>query len=363
MRIHQLVHTLNPGDAISGEALAIQRLLREACGESEIYVLHAHDEVRHNTRDWRRFSDDVKKQLAAGEPVSIILHYSIGCPLNRLFAELQGVRRIVIYHNLTPAQWFDRCNATVARDLRRGRQELCGLLENVDLVLADSEYNRRELAEFGCHKAFVLPLMLDESKWSLDANSGIVQVLRTHGGTNILHVGRMAPNKCIEDVIKAFYFYHHKIQPKSRLWLVGTDVDTEIYSFTLRRMALGLHLSEAVSFCGAVADCELRAFYENSDIYLCMSEHEGFCLPLLEAMYFGLPVIAYNATAVGETLGNGGLLLARKSAAETAELMNILMTDPALKAKFVQRGKQRLAAFSEAAFTELFRKLVITSSH
>ena len=211
----------------------------------------------------------------------------------------------------------------------------------------------------GCEQGDVLPLGLDRAKWSVEANPGIAAALRTHGGTNVLHVGRFAPNKCIHDCIKAFYFYHHKINPQSKLWLVGNYVDNEIYVFELRRLVAELRLKEAVEFVGPVANTELRSFFEQSDLYLCMSEHEGFCVPLIEAMHFGIPLIAYDTGAIAETLGEAGALVSRKDFPRVAELMHLLVTDQSLKAQIIERGKQRVADFSEERFSEiLFDRLV-----
>lgn len=360
MKIHQFVHTLNYGDAISTEALVIQRILRGLFGDSKIYVLHCHQALKDFATDWQTFQTDINKEISSGDDTAIILHYSIGCPLNQLFVSQPNIKRILIYHNLTPTKWFTQCNFKVASDLSQGQEELPKILQQCDLVLADSEYNRKELETFGYPKARVLPLLLDNQKWKIAANEGIVKNLKSVLDVNILHVGRLAPNKCIEDIIKSFYFYHHKINKKSRLWIIGSSVDTEIYYFTLRRMVLGLHLKHAVFFVGTVADCELRAFYENCDLYVCMSEHEGFCLPLLEAMHFNLPVLAYNSSAVGETLGNAGALLAYKSPAETAEIMDIMIRDEEVRAEFIQRGRQRLTLYSESVFKNNFKNLVLS---
>lgn len=359
MQIHQFVHTLNYGDAISGEALTLQRLLRSRSVKSNIYVVHAHEKVRNNAVPYQNFVEHLATARAAGEEVCVILHYSIASPLNALCAETPGVTKVLIYHNLTPPHWFRPYNRRVYADLVRGREELPGLLQQMDIVLADSAFNAAELEEFGHRGAQVLPLPLDLEKWSVDPNPGITRVLRGHGGRNVLHVGRFAPNKCLEDILKAFYFYHHKIDRSSRLWLVGIDIDTELYSFELRRLISRLHLKPAVNFVGAVADGELRAFYENSHAYLCMSEHEGFCLPLLEAMHFGLPVIAYDATAVGATVGDAGVLVRKKAPAETAEILNIVITDKTLRGDLVRRGRERVAQFSTDKFLLVLEEVLL----
>ena len=359
MRIHQFVHTLSYGDAISGEAIAISRYLRRMGFKSTIYSIHAHEKVKSERSHWERFQTDLQEAEAQGERTAVILHYSIGSPLNKLFRETPGIFRGLIYHNLTPEKWFLSYNARVTADLRQGRSELPELLCEVDIVLADSHYNRSELVEMGCPNAGVLPLLIDLEKWQVAANPGIARAVRGHGGKNLLHVGRFAPNKCVEDILKVFYFYHHKIEPKSRLWLVGSDIDTELYAFELRRLVSEFRMKKAVEFVGTVADSELRAFYEGADAYLCMSEHEGFCVPLLEAMHFGVPVIAFDSTAVGETLGKGGLLLGYKAPAATAELVHKVINDAPLRKSLVDAGRSRVRDFSPEAFQKALEDVLV----
>lgn len=354
--IHQFVHTLNYGDAISGEAISLQRIFRERGIGGEIFSIHAHEKVKQFVTDWREFSTRAKK----GDKV--LLHHSIASPLNELFLGAEHCSRYMIYHNLTPEKWFLSYNARVLADLRVGRKELPELVKFRGRILADSEFNKRELEEVGATGVRVLPLPLDTEKWSVTANPGIAQILRGHGGKNLLHVGRLAPNKRIEDVIRAFYFYHHKLNRHSRLWLIGADTDTELYSFELRRLVSDLRLKEGVTFVGSVADSELRAFYENSDLYLCMSEHEGFCVPLIEAMYFGLPLIAFNAGAVSETVGEGGVLIDQKDPALLAELMHYVLSNGEVRTEMVQAGREQLRHFLLPRFCELVEELIINDS-
>ena len=350
MRIDQFVHTLNYGDAISNEAITLKNMFDAKGIESRIFSVHAHEKVKNQVCSWVDAKSAIDNACVDGKS-AIILHYSIGSPLNALFAKLQSVKKVLVYHNLTPVHWFSSYNYRVANDLENGMKELPELASKADLLIADSTFNKTELEGFGGRNVRVLPLALDTQKWSVTSNAGIAAALKGHGGKNILHVGRIAPNKKIEDIIKAFYFYHHKIERKSKLWLVGIDIDTEIYSFELRRMVTEFRLEHAVEFVGAVADCELKAFYENSDAYVCMSEHEGFCAPLLEAMHFSLPVIAFDSCAVAETLGNGGLLLSQKSPAAVAELINLVITDFALKTEIIENGKLRAREFELARFS------------
>lgn len=357
--VHQFVHTLHYGDAISGEALAIRAILRAQGTDSEIFSLHTHEKLKDFARPWTEFSERCERAAAEGISVGVLFHYSIGSPLGELLLSTPNIIRALVYHNLTPVHWFSSYNPRVASDLVAGRDELPGLLQKMDIVLADSEFNRDELLEMGCPSASVLPLLLDEEKWSVAANAGIENVLRAHGGVNLLHVGRIAPNKCIEDILKTFYFYHHKINKKSRLWLVGGEIDTELYAFELRRLLVELRLKEVVHFVGSVADSELRAFYEGADCYLCMSEHEGFCVPLLEAMYFGVPVLAFAAGAVAKTLAGGGILLNHKAPAETAELIDMVLTDATARDRLVRAGKNRAQDFGPTVFASQLESLVL----
>ena len=359
LAIHQFVHTLHYGDAISGEALTIRSILQAQGIESEIFSLHTHPKLKQFARPWTEFAELAAKQQDEAKNVAVLFHYSIGSPLGELLLETPGITRMLVYHNLTPEHWFRAYNPRVTSDLIAGREELPGLLSKMDVVLADSEFNRNELTEMGCNSAQVLPLVLDEEKWRVTANKGIAKALGSSGEVNILHVGRIAPNKCIEDILKSFYFYHHKIEKKSKLWLIGGEIDTELYAFELRRMVTELRLKEAVRFVGSVADSELRAFYEGSDCYLCMSEHEGFCVPLLEAMHFGLPVVAYDAGAVSATLKGGGILLKEKRHAEVAELMNSIISSPDVSRPLIEAGKQRVSEFGPTAFASSLQKLVV----
>ena len=188
MQVHQLVHTLNYGDAISGEAIALKRLLVERGYESKIYSLHSHELVKDEATSWTRCAEDVAAAVAAGEQVVVVMHYSIASPLNKLFTELQGCTKAIVYHNLTPDSWFVGYNTRVVDDLRVGRTELGELLAQADIVLCDSDYNRQEALAYGAREAEVLPLVIDTAKWRIGANPGIQGVLRGHGGKNFLSV-------------------------------------------------------------------------------------------------------------------------------------------------------------------------------
>jgi len=352
--LNQLVHTLSYGDAISSEAITIKALLREKGWESEIYCLHVHPKLKTDCKLIDSFQPEQGGDL--------LLHYSLGSPLNEIFEKYDGGGRYLMYHNLTPHEWFEGYNRRVYDNLIDGAEELPRVGGVADLLIGVSDYNCKDLEERGLPGARKLPIPFDHNKWGIEANSGIKRALDGHGGENLLTVGRIAPNKCLHDILKTFYFYHHKISKKSKLWIVGHDSDCEIYSLELRRMVSEFNLKGAVEFVGAVSDCELKAFYQNSDAYLCMSEHEGFCVPLIEAMYFNLPVVAYDSSAISETLGPAGLLVQDKSPELVAELINEVLSNQDLRKSCLESGASQLERFSLESFSKAFFEILSASS-
>lgn len=356
--IHQLIHTLSYGDAISGEALALQRCLKELGYQSNIYAIHVHPVYKKEAetlgiKDYRSLSPDFDG--------GILLHYSLGSPLNNLYRALVRAQRTLIYHNLTPAHWFRGVNPRIVRDIEQGMAELPALCAISNRLIADSKFNAHELSQLG-FSAEVLELPIDPVRWNIPRNEGIYSLLKSTPGINVVHIGRLAPNKCIEDIIKSFYFLNRFIDKGSRLWLAGIDIDTEIYSFSLKRLVHELGIDESVTFAGCMADSELRSLYEAGSVYCCMSEHEGFCLPVVEAMHFGLPVISFDSSALPDTIGSGGLLVSEKRHAEIAELIAEVSRNQELRASLVSAGRERVASLSFDAFASRVKMLLQNSA-
>jgi len=352
--IHQLVHTLTFGDAISGEVFALKRALNSRGVESEIYAINIDPKYKGMARDYRELPNSFK-----GE---VILHYSLGSPLNELYRSLKGARRSLIHHNLTPAHWFAGINPRIAKDIEHGRLELPELCALSDKLLADSSFNAAEISSSG-RSVQVLELPIDPDKWNEPANPGILALLKNDPALHVLHVGRMAPNKCIEDIIKSFYFLVRYLEVPAKLWLAGHDIDTELYSFSLKRLVRELDIMESVFFVGRRADSEVRALYEASTVYLCMSEHEGFCCPLLEAMHFGLPVVAYAAAAVPDTLADAGILLKEKRYPQIAELLKKIYLDNSFKQQLIEAGHRRVSQLSFEHFVERVENIFLRAEH
>ncbi|MBX7138188.1 MAG: glycosyltransferase [Oligoflexia bacterium] len=346
--VHQLVHTLTFGDAISGEVLALQRSFREFGAESDIFAINIDPRFKGLARDYRELQSDY-----SGEA---ILHYSLGSPLNALYRGLRHATRSIIHHNLTPAHWFKAINPRIAQHIEMGERELPDLCAISDRLIADSRFNAAEMPAQG-RTVEVLNLPIDTERWKIAANSGIEALLRSDPVLHIVHVGRLAPNKCIEDIVKTFYFLRTVQKIPARLWLVGHDIDTELYSFSLKRLVRELDLMDAVNFVGRMADSEVKAVYLNAHAYLCMSEHEGFCCPIIEAMHFGLPVIAYNSSALPDTVSAGGILVNHKRHAELAFLLAKVCRDQALRSQIIENGRRRAAELSIDRFAAKVRAI------
>jgi glycosyltransferase involved in cell wall biosynthesis len=351
--IHQLVHTLSYGDAISTEVLALQRVLHGLGYESEIFRIHEHPKLRGRSRPY--------SELGRSANADLLLHYSLGSPLNAAYSQWARGSRRLIYHNITPAAWYRKINQRVADDIEQGLAELPELCAHSDGLWADSPFNAREIEALG-YSAEVLDLPVDPARWDVARNEGLFTSVSQTKGTQVLHVGRLAPNKCIEDIIKAFYFLVKYVDSNARLRLVGIDTDTELYSFSLRELANYLGIGYAVEFVGALSDEEVRSMYEASDVYICMSEHEGFCLPIVEAMHFGLPVIAYSAGAVPETMGDAGIVVREKKHADIGALLHEVATNDVMRRELVARGKERVENYTFERFASRVKALLGSSA-
>lgn len=346
--IHQLVPNLAFGDAISQQALTLRRLFRGLGFSSDVFAEHVDVRLRGGARPYR----EIRKEADNG--AAVLYHFSIGSELTDLFRLLPNPRAL-IYHNITPPEFFRGVNARVAALCARGREELGSLRAHATIAVADSEFNRRDLESLGFEKTVVVPIVLDPERYRARPVARLERPYRD-GHVNFVHVGRVVPNKRIEDVVKVFYFYRRRINPDSRLFLIGIDTDMEIYSVGLRQMIEDLELP-GVEFAGRVSQSELVTYYRLAHVYLCMSEHEGFCVPLVEAMDFGVPVIAYSAGAVPETLGEAGALVTRKDFPEIAELAALVHEDDRLRQELVAAGRARARDFSPDAVLPRVRAL------
>jgi glycosyltransferase involved in cell wall biosynthesis len=347
--VHQFVPTLAPGDAVSTHYLGVQAALRDAGYRSEIYALEAKGDLRTRAHPYRSYGGDTRNG-AVTEDTWLLYHSSVGSPVANFVAQ-RPEPLIVDYHNITPPAFFMRWEPVVAGALSLGRRQLARFARTTRLGLADSTYNASELNDFGYARTAVVPILLDITALDRVApDADVLEHLRsasTRGGKAWLFVGRLAPNKAQHDVIKAFAAYRRFHDPNGRLYLVGGS-SSHSYSTALEKFVDALDLRDAVEFTGAVTDAALRAYYEAADVLVVCSEHEGFCVPLLEAMHRGLPIVAYGAAAVPETAGDAAIVLDSKRPSTVAAAAARVLDDESLRTLLIEAGLARLEEFSVA---------------
>ncbi len=337
MEIHQFATSLTYGDAISDEMLEIQKVLRTNGYNSEIFTRFYEPRMARFTHDFREYS-----KFSSASNV-VIFHFSIGSPVSKMFFRIPD-KRIMIYHNITPYEFFLDYHRILSRECYKGRLEIKRFVDKVDLALGDSEFNCEELRTFGYGKTGVLPLLIDFSKFDRE-DDPIVRDIYSGRKRTILFVGRVIPNKKLEDVIRTFYFYKKYYNPDSQLLLVGDYRGMERYLYALQELVHDLDIKD-VTFTGSVDFAELLSYFRLADVYLSMSEHEGFGVPLIESFYVDLPVVAYAAGAVEETMNGGGLLLREKDFSKTAALLDYLQKNESFRREIVASQKKALEKYS-----------------
>jgi glycosyltransferase involved in cell wall biosynthesis len=319
-KVHQILATLGYGDAIGHEVLGIHRTLRAAGYESEIIVETADPRLEDLTVDYRDIVNDV------GPDDLLIHHFSLGSRASRTAYALPA-RMALIYHNITPPEYFLGVHEQLVRQCYHGRRELTAYRTRCEIALGDSEFNRQELETIGFDPTGVLHVVPDFSHLDATPDQRILDAFDDEW-TNILFVGRLIPNKRPDDVIRFFHAFKN-INPRSRLILAGSYGGFDKYLAQLHALIAALDVKD-VHIMGQVTDEQLTALYDSADLFLCASEHEGFCVPLVEAFHKRVPVLAYAATAVPATMDGGGVLYEHKSPKRVAKLMESLTGDPEL---------------------------------
>ena len=334
--VHQVLATLGYGDAIGNEVLGVRAVLRKAGYASEIFVETADPRLEPLTRDYQDLTD-------ASHPDNILIHhFSIGSRASRLAYALPD-RMVLVYHNITPPEYFVGVHTDLVHSCYSGRRELLAFVNRCDLALGDSEFNRQELAQFGFRRTGVLPVVPSFAHLEETPDRSLVTEFDDER-INILFVGRVIPSKRIEDVIRCYHAYRLKHQPSARLLLVGAYGGFESYLAALHHLIATLRVPDVHIF-GHVSNAELRACYDVADLFLSASEHEGFCVPLVEAFRRRIPVVAYAATAVPATMDGAGVLYETKDPRFVAAIMDTVLSNPTLEAEIV-RGQ-------DAALTRL----------
>jgi L-malate glycosyltransferase len=353
MIINQWVPAAHRGDAIGDSARRVRDMLRSHGHQSDIFALTIDDDLRQEIRPF--------SEPAAREGAITIFHFALPSPMTDAFASLRG-RRVLQYHNITPASFFAPYDPQLFRLAALGRQELRSLVGRVDLALGDSEFNRQELEALGFTPTGVMPIAVNTERITNAPRRPALEKILGDGLINILFVGRIVPNKRIEDHIRLAEIYKRYIDSYYRFIFVGRYDGLPRYHAMVRALIVQYQmLPERFVFTGAVPDDDLAAYYRWADAYVSLSEHEGFCVPLVEAMAADVPVLAYGAGAVPETLGGAGVLFAPKDLEFAAEMLGTLVYDRPVRERVLEGQRRRLRDFAagriEARLTDVVAAL------
>lgn len=346
MRIIQMLPVLAFGDAIGNDTLTLDDTLRNNGYETAIYAEFVDERLG-------KAAETIDKYIPSADDI-ILFHLSTGADMNYKISEYPG-KIMIMYHNITPGYFFERYDPRSTEVCNSGRRAAKYLRKKALFCFADSEFNKQELIEMGYDCPIeVLPILIAFDDYKKKPNEKVVAQYND-GYVNIVFTGRVAPNKKHEDLIAAFYYYKKYINPKSRLLLVGRNDFYPEYYARLRKYVERLGVSDVI-FTGQVKFNDILAYYKAADVFLCLSEHEGFCVPLVESMMFDVPVIAYDSCAVGETLGGSGFLLQDKKPEIVAEAIHQVMTDQSLRQQMIEEQRKRLCYFEHDRIKAQFLK-------
>lgn len=340
MKISQFVAGMSVGDAITNYVFSLDAMMKKWPGvESQIFYIEQHVPVALKGRGLSY----VKYREHSSSENIVVLHFANGSELAPFIAQLPD-KKVMIYHNITPGQYFKSISDERVLIQEQGREQLKSLAAIFDLALGVSDYNRKELVDFGFKNTGVLPLILDDELLNVKPSNKVLQANRDNL-KNIICVGRIAPNKRIEDILKVMYYIQRTSNVPHRLFLVGSFGGMERYRLFLLNLIQDLRLHRVV-WCGHISQADLVAYYKIAHVFFTMSAHEGFCMPLIEAMRFGVPVLARDISAIGETLGGQGVLFQGLDYRRIAELLILMMENEPWRQQIIQNQKKRIERFS-----------------
>ena len=348
MRVVQLLPTLSFGDAIGNDTIALKGVISEMGYSTDIYAENIDKRLPEGIAQKADKLRDLKKDDV------LIYHKSTGTDLT-FKIENYKCRRIMVYHNITPPEFFRPYSTAATQLTEHGYKGVEYLRDKIDYVLAVSAYNRSELVKMGYTCPMdIRPILIKFDDYKQTPDETTIKKY-SDGKKNLVFVGRIAPNKKQENVIRAFYCYK-KLNPESRLILVGSSKGMENYYERLQKYANALGIGDDVIFPVHIKFSEILAYYRLADAFVCMSEHEGFCVPLVEAMFFDVPVIAYDTSAISDTLGGSGVLLDNNDPIFAAAVIDRVLTDEKLRESIIEGQRRRLEDFSYERIKATFEK-------
>jgi glycosyltransferase involved in cell wall biosynthesis len=338
--LHQFTPTFDAG-AVGSHIIEIQRALHESGWQSEIFSEHTKPPYEGQAH---RYTDYGKTIPSAPDDL-VVYHSAIGSSVaDWLMSEHRG-RLVVDYHNITPPGWFDGWEPNLAYGLGWGRAQLRRLARRARFALADSQFNATELDRLGFRGTAVLPILVPPQSLAGEPDPTLLRRLRSRAGAAWLFVGRLAPNKRQHLLVAALATFRKVFDPNASLTLVG-GASSLSYEDAIRSYAADLGVADAVNITGAISDAERNAYYAAADVFVSLSAHEGFLVPVLEAWHHRIPIVAFSAAAVTETVGDAGLLLSSAEAPVVAAAVARVCGDPSVADALRAAGTARLDQFS-----------------
>ncbi|MEN8154164.1 MAG: glycosyltransferase [Acidobacteriota bacterium] len=353
MVIEQFLPGFHYGDAIGNSVLNFHKFLLKKGIKSRIVAELIDEEVKEFCTPFYEYTEN--------ESSIKIYHYALASPLNKYFMKNSG-KKVIVYHNITPSEYFEGFSEELVKATSTGRDELIDFADKFDLAVADSNYNASELKEIGFKNIRTFPIMISRDDYIGGHSEGYI---KGYGETysdnrkNILFVGRISPNKKIEDLLKFISLYNKTASEKARMIIAGNIKSVPEYFAAIMNLSGELGLSTSDLFItGHIQFSELLSMYKSADVFLSMSEHEGFCLPLVESSFFKLPVIAYDAGAVRETLDGSGILFSKKELEKIVFLTERVLSDKKVKDELANSAEGMVARYEKSSDPELLLNIL-----
>ncbi len=346
MRVIQMIHELSSGTGVGNAIMSVKKILDRSNIINYIYTLKLNGIEETD----RIIEASGLETVPVNEDDVLIYHFAIGSELNNKILSINA-KKILVYQNVTPPEFFAEWDYNTYTACIQGRYEASITACGYNRAICMSKYNKNELVSFGFEesKIDVIPI-ISLTQFKTEPNKKIIETYKADGYLNILFTGRKAPNKKIEDIVESFAYYNKNVNPKSRLILVG-GLAVKNYINAIRKYIAENDIQNVV-FTGQVPDDEWEAYYKIADVFLCLSEHEGFCIPLLEAMQRDVCVVAYDCTAIPDTMGGAGVLLKDKSPASVAAAIDRIVKDKTYKEEILKGQRKRVSEFNIDSYAD-----------
>ncbi len=343
--VHQFVPALIPRDATGSHTLLLRDALRAAGWRSEVYAEATHDELRGE-------SQPIERYAATARPGDVLVYQFSTSSMVADYLLGRPERLVLDYHNVTRPELYGTWDPEGARRSDEAFEQLGRLAPRAVLGLADSAFNEEDLRRAGCRRTAVVPVLVDFHRLEVAPDQRVLRHLAAERqGADWLFVGRLVPSKAQHRLVEALWAYRRLYDPHARLHLVGPAPNAP-YLAALRDFVDDLGLGGAVRLVGEVSDTALAAYYAAADVYVSLSVHEGFGVPLLESMSAGVPVVARRAGAVPATVAGAGLVLERDEPGYVAASVHRVLADPVLRTRMVAAGRVRADRHSLAGSAE-----------